>query len=221
MPPRRRTRWLIALTIAGAFLTYLMGNGRTSLFDRDEPRYAQCSREMLHGSPEHPGPDWVVPRHLGELRYAKPAGIYWCQAAAMTVFGDQDGAGAFAARFPSAIAMPVTLALVALGVWRWAGARRAAWTTFVLATSVMAILAAKACLTDSVLLVWITIAQGCLYLIWRGRAGWGTWAVMGIAVGSAGLIKGPPVLGVMGMTLVALLALRVFDGWRGKRPAQN
>src|SRR4051812_45062572 len=153
MPPRRRTRWLIALTIAGAFLTYLAGNGATSLFDRDEPRYAQCSREMIHGSPEHPGADYVVPRQMGELRYAKPAGIYWCQAAMMKLLGDQDGTGVFAARLPSAITMPITLALVGIGVWRWAGARRAGWTVFILATSIMTILSAKVCLTDSVLLL--------------------------------------------------------------------
>src|SRR3954466_256217 len=125
MPFRRarRTRLLIALTIAGAFLTYLAGNGATSLFDRDEPRYAQCSREMIQGSPEHPGADYIVPRHLGELRYAKPAGIYWCQAAAMKMFGNAGSAGVFAARLPSAVAMPITLMLVALAVWRWAGAR--------------------------------------------------------------------------------------------------
>jgi 4-amino-4-deoxy-L-arabinose transferase-like glycosyltransferase len=222
MPPRRRTRLIIALTIAGAFVTYLAGNGSSSLFDRDEPRYAQCSREMIHGSPEHPGADYVVPRHLGELRYAKPAGIYWCQAAAMKLFGDADGAGVFAARLPSAVAMPITLILVALGVWRWAGARRAAWTVFVLATSVITIVSAKACLTDSVLLLWITIAQGCLYLAWRGRVGWGTWAIMGIVMGAAVMIKGPVVFGVMGMTLLALINLRLFDRWLAKhRAAQN
>jgi 4-amino-4-deoxy-L-arabinose transferase-like glycosyltransferase len=32
---------LIAATV------YLVGNGRTQLFDRDEPRYAQNSRQML------------------------------------------------------------------------------------------------------------------------------------------------------------------------------
>jgi 4-amino-4-deoxy-L-arabinose transferase-like glycosyltransferase len=220
MPPRRRrarTRHFIALVIAAAFLVYLAGNGSASLIDRDEPRYAQCSREMLAGSPEHPGPDWVVPRHLGELRYAKPAGIYWLQAGAMKLFGDAGGAGVFAARFPSAVAMPLTLALVALGVGRWAGRRRALWTVFVLATSALAILSAKVCLTDSVLLLWVTIAQGCLYLAWRGRAGWGTWAVMGAAMGCAGLIKGPVVLGVMGMTLVGLLVLYLIDGRLNKR----
>lgn len=222
MPPRRRrTCLLIAATIAGALLTYLAGNGSASLFDRDEPRYAECSREMLRGSPEHPSPDYVVPRHLGELRYAKPAGIYWCQAAAMKLFGDTGAAGTFAARFPSAVVMPITLAMVAIGVRRWAGARRAAWTVFVLATSVMTVLSAKVCLTDSVLLLWVTIAQGCLYLIYRRRAGWGTWAVMGLAMGLAVMIKGPVVLGVMGTTLLALLGFRLLDRWFAKGRAPN
>ena len=43
-PPHKA---LIALTILAAAALYLLGNGRVSLWDRDEPRYAQCSRQML------------------------------------------------------------------------------------------------------------------------------------------------------------------------------
>ena len=38
--------------------------------------------------------DWVVPRFLDQVRTAKPPFIYWCQATAMRVLGDN----AFAAR---------------------------------------------------------------------------------------------------------------------------
>ncbi len=208
----------IALLILTAFGVYLVGNGSVGLFDRDEPRYAQCSREMLYGSPEHPGPDFVVPRHLGQTRYAKPVFIYWCQAAAMRVLDDT----AFAARLPSAIAMPLTLSLVAAGAGRRAGRRRAAWTVFVLATSAMVLIAAKACLTDSVLLLSTTFAQGALYLLWRRRGGsWTPWIVLGVAVGFAGLTKGPVILGVIGMTLLALLGLNGLDLWMARRRARG
>src|SRR5438270_8671689 len=103
---------VLAVTIVAAAALYLLGNGRVSLWDRDEPRYAQCSRQMLRGfpGPGGHGPDLIVPRYLTELRTEKPPFIYWCQAAAMKLFGEN----AFAARFPSAVAM--TLVLIGLAI---------------------------------------------------------------------------------------------------------
>jgi hypothetical protein len=66
MPSRVKLLWLILGTIVLALGVYLVGNGRVALFDRDEPHYAECSREMLSGSPEHPGRNLIVPRYLGE-----------------------------------------------------------------------------------------------------------------------------------------------------------
>src|SRR5436309_3377218 len=66
------------------------------------------------------------------------------------------------------------------------------------------VVAAKACTTDSVLLLFVTVAQLCLYAMWRGSRGWGVWLTMALAVGLAGLTKGPVVLGVMGTTCIAL-----------------
>src|SRR5256885_5252711 len=94
----------ITLIICCAFGVYLAGNGRVSLWDRDEPRYAQTSRQMLQSG------DWVVPHLLDKVRTAKPIFIYWCQASAMKVFGDNE----FAARLPSSLAMTLTLVLLAM-----------------------------------------------------------------------------------------------------------
>ena len=49
----------------------LAGNGRTGLWDRDEPRYAVCVREMRARG------DWIFPTFNGEPRYHKPILIYW------------------------------------------------------------------------------------------------------------------------------------------------
>src|SRR5437867_358090 len=199
MPDRRRARLLIGLTILGAFGVYLAGNGSVSLWDRDEPRYAQCSRQMLQSG------DWVVPRLYDEVRTAKPVFIYWCQAGAMKVLGDT----AFAARLPSAVAMPITLLVMGAFVWRVAGPRRAVWAVLVLATSVLVLIAAKASLTDSVLLLCTTIAQMCLYAIWRGRGTWPVVITYAVATGLAGLTKGPVVLGVQATTVIILVVLSV------------
>src|SRR3954466_15783387 len=115
----------LILVILCCAALYLVGNGRVALWDRDEPRYAQTSRQMLQSR------DWIVPKFLDEPREKKPVFIYWCQATAMRVFGDD----AFAARLPSALSVTLTLALLATTLYRAVGPRRALLTTFIFATS--------------------------------------------------------------------------------------
>jgi 4-amino-4-deoxy-L-arabinose transferase-like glycosyltransferase len=52
------------------------------LLDRDEPRFAEASREMLQSG------NFVVPTFDHAPRYAKPPLIYWAQAGAFKVFGE-------------------------------------------------------------------------------------------------------------------------------------
>ena len=204
MNQRGSIAWWLVLAIAGAFAIYLLGNARIPLLDRDEPRYAQTSRNMLQTG------DWVVPVFLGQLRTAKPPLIYWCQASVMRILGDTP----FAARLPSASAMTLTLSILGIVIWKTVSARHALWTVVVLATSVLALTAAKMCITDSLLLLWITIAQLCVYALWRGRRSWSLVLILALATGLAGLTKGPVVLGVSGTTLLVLAALRYFDSRR-------
>ncbi|CAN5568281.1 phospholipid carrier-dependent glycosyltransferase [soil metagenome] len=192
-----RFRWQAGLILVAAAIVYLVGNESVGLWDRDEPRYAQTSRQMLQSG------DWVVPHYLSDIRTAKPIFIYWCQASAMKIFSDT----AFAARLPSVLAMLLTLAFLTLVLPPQIGRRRTALTMFILATSALAMAAAKMCLTDAVLLLWVTIAQACLFAIIHRRGTWPTWIVLGIAVGFAGLTKGPVIVGVMGTTIVVLIAL--------------
>lgn len=186
---------------------YLAGNGRTQLFDRDEPRYAQCSRQMLQSG------DWVVPRLYDKLRAAKPPGIYWCQACAMELFGDN----AFAARFPSAVATVLVALLLGVGVWLEVGPRHALWSVFVLTSTLLMLWSGKNCLTDAVLLLCTTVGLGCIYLLWRGRGGWVAVIGLAAAVGCGGIVKGPFILGVLAGTAIALLVLAWLERWANRR----
>ena len=202
----RRPTVLISLAVFASAVVYLLGNDRVGLFDRDEPRYAQTSRQMLESNP----PDRVVPRLLDDVRTAKPVFIYWAQAASMALLG----VGEFAARLPSALAMLAVLVLAGVFVARIAGLRRAAWTVFILGSSALAVAAAKMCITDAVLLLWIAIAEGCLYAMYRGSRGLAVAVVLWLAVGLAGLTKGPVVVGVLLSTMLVLAMLDVASGWR-------
>lgn len=216
-------RVLLAIVIAASLGLYLLGNGRVSLWDRDEPRYAQCSRQMLQGfaGPGGHAPGFVVPHFLNDLRTEKPPLIYWLQAGSMKIFGDN----AFAARFPSAIAMTAVLILLAAAFYRAVDPTRAAWAVFIMASSGLTIMSAKMCLTDATLLLLTTTAQLCAFSVYRGnRAAW-VPLLLWIALGLGGLTKGPIVLATLGGTLVALAILdRCIDGawnlkwWLALRP---
>jgi 4-amino-4-deoxy-L-arabinose transferase-like glycosyltransferase len=201
MSERRSTARLSALVILAAAAVYLVGNASVCLWDRDEPRYAQTSRQMLASG------DWVVPRLLDQVRTAKPVFMYWCQATAMALIGDT----VFAARLPSVVGMTLTLVLLGITLRRAIGGRRSLWTVFVLATSALSIAAAKMCVTDAVLLFFVTTTQLCVFYGWNRGMSWLGAVVMGVAMGLAGLTKGPVVLGVALMTLAAQAVLRMID----------
>ena len=210
--PRARVRLLIVILLACAAL-YLVGNRRVGLWDRDEPRYCQTSRQFLQSG------DWVVPVLLDKVRTAKPVFIYWCQAVSMKAWGvDPINSPVqnivYAARFPSAVAMLLTLGIVGTVITRTVGATRAAWTVFVLGTAGLTIAAAKMCITDSVLLLFITVAQLCLAAIYLGNRSLGVSLAMWIAFGLACLTKGPVVLGVQ---LTTMLVLSLLDVWEIKK----
>src|SRR6476660_126302 len=73
---------------------HVIGTWSVPLIDRDEPRFAEASREMIERG------DYIVPRFNNQLRLDKPPLAYWAQVASYKLFGQND----FAARFPSAIA---------------------------------------------------------------------------------------------------------------------
>jgi 4-amino-4-deoxy-L-arabinose transferase-like glycosyltransferase len=205
----RRGKWALAAIIATLAIVYLVGNARIPLWDRDEPRNAQAARQMYQSG------DWVVPRFLDQVRTAKPVFTYWCQVLAMHVWGDDS----FAARLPSAIGMTLTLLVLGIVLYRKVSPEHAIWTVIIVGTSAMVIAwCARNALTDGMLLLWITIAQLCLYHVYsRGAASWARVVVWAIAVGLAGLTKGPVILAVQGMTLLALLLMRWIDSLISRR----
>ena len=181
-----------------ATVIYLLGNNRVPLIDRDEPRYAQASRQMMQSG------DWITPMYLDEPRLKKPILIYWLQASSMRWLGDT----AFAARLPSVVASLLTLAIFLLTWPQIVGHRRSIWATFIFATMLLPTYLAKVCMTDAVLHLFIASAMLCLYAIWIGKARAWMLAAMGLALGGSILTKGPPAFLFLGMTLLALWILR-------------
>lgn len=92
-----------------AFLAlYVAGDWALPLIDRDEPRFAEASREMLERG------DFIVPYFNDQTRFDKPPLIYWLQDAAYKAIDGGRG-NEFAARLPSGICG--ALATVVIAVW--------------------------------------------------------------------------------------------------------
>jgi 4-amino-4-deoxy-L-arabinose transferase-like glycosyltransferase len=182
-PPLERPIWRWLEPVGILLLTLalnLVGNGRTGLWDRDEPRYAVCVREMRARG------DWIFPTFNGEPRYHKPILTYWLMGLGTAVGGDNP----FGARLPSAIAGAATV----LGVWamgrRMFGPRGGRLAALILATAPIAFAEAKLATTDATLSLWILGCQACLWVLGRGpspRAAAIFWVCLSLAT----LTKGP------------------------------
>ena len=64
----------VALLLAVALLCFLPGFFSIPPIDRDEPRFAQATKQMVESG------DYIDIRFQDEVRYKKPVGIYWLQA---------------------------------------------------------------------------------------------------------------------------------------------
>jgi len=177
------------------------------LLDRDEPRFAEASREMIQSG------NYVIPTFNGQPRYAKPPLIYWCQAACFRVFGEN----AFAARLPSLLATAGTAVLLlawgrALGSFEL-GAIAALSYAFCFQT----IQQGRVATADALLVFFMTLT---VYAGWRliplavptGRkAAWRFWGiVLTLALAGGLLAKGPEAL----LAILPLFWCLRKNGWR-------
>ena len=173
-----RELWFQTLLVAALGLTLnLAGNGRASLWDRDEPRFAGCTREMR---------DWILPTFNGEPRYHKPILIYWLMRAGFALGGDNP----FGARLVSSIAGAGTCLLV-LGMGRrMFGPRIGLMAALMYATAPLVVVESKLATTDATLTFFLLAAQ---FLLWELNKGPSRllsslfWVVLGLAT----LTKGP------------------------------
>jgi 4-amino-4-deoxy-L-arabinose transferase-like glycosyltransferase len=186
-------------------LAWLPGLFALPPLDRDESRFAQASKQMIESG------DYIDIRFSTVPRYNKPAGIYWAQAAATRAFGHPPYNQIWTYRLPSLIG-----GVLAVLLTYWSARAFASRETALLAGALLALclaLSAEAemATTDALLLAAIVAAQGFfmrVYLYARGRLEaapplWMAlvcWATIGIGI----LLKGPVVVGIVGLTGLAI-----------------
>jgi 4-amino-4-deoxy-L-arabinose transferase-like glycosyltransferase len=185
---------------SGLVLFHLAGTWSLPLIDRDEPRFAEASREMIQRA------DYVVPYFNNQLRLDKPPLAYWAQVASYRVFGEND----FAARLPSAIAAAfIALSLLAWGT-RIGGDRVGWWAAIIFTLSLQTFVHAKAAVADMWLVLFVTIAHWAGYeLLQRSTFNlqWRWWWIFYLSLALGFLAKGPiawiPLLTVMTTIVLA------------------
>src|SRR5215510_14306648 len=163
-----------ALLFFGSVVFHILGTWSLPLIDRDEPRFAEASREMIERG------DYIVPYFNSQLRLDKPPLAYWAQVVSYHIFGEND----FAARFPSAIAAALT-ALSILGWGRRIGGEMVGWSAAIIFTlSLQTFVHAKAAVADMWLVLFMTLAHWAAYeLLQRPRLNQGAavsrppWAI--------------------------------------------
>jgi 4-amino-4-deoxy-L-arabinose transferase-like glycosyltransferase len=217
-------RALAALLLL-ALALFLPGFASLPPMDRDEPRFAQATRQMLETR------DFIDIRFQEEARHKKPVGIYWMQAATVTA-GETAGITdarrtMWLYRLPS---LAGAIALVLLGFWtaRAFVERPAALAAGALiAASVLVGVEARLAKTDALMAACTLAAMGVLARLWLGRhapqslprgLAWLFWAAIGLGI----LVKGPIPPLVVGLTIGVLIWRERSAGWLAAlRPASG
>ena len=165
--------------------------------DRDEPRFAQASKQMLETR------DFVDIRFQDEARHKKPVGIYWLQSVAVSA---AEAAGVPDARrtiglyrLPSFAAAIGAVLLTYWGGLAFLSRRGAFVAAALMATTVLLGVEARLAKTDATLLLTCLVGFGVLARLWFAAVsphtarpiGLGAVLAFWIAMGIGILVKGP------------------------------
>src|ERR1700730_11128289 len=216
-----------AVLVLISLLAFLPGFFQIPPVDPDEAYFAQATKQMIETG------DYVDIRYQDEVRYRKPVGIYWLQAAVVNTASmlglPHARTTIWLYRVPSLIG---AIGAVLLTYWcalAFVSRRGAMLAGLMMTASGLLGVEARLAKTDAVLLLTVVAAMGVLaraYLATRrdnrARPGLGLLAVFWTALAAGILIKGPLILMVVGLAAATvsildrsvrwLLALRPLAG---------
>jgi len=209
----------VALLMLCGFLLFLPGFFSIPPIDRDEARFAQATKQMVESG------DLVDIRFQDDVRYKKPVGIYWMQAAAVETASalglPRAQVRIWIYRVPSLIGAFGAMLLTYWTALAFVTRRGAILAALIMGSSVLLGVEARLAKTDAMLLLTVVAAMGALarvYLSWqRGddspHQPW-TWpAIFWTALAGGILIKGPLILMFVLLTIVTLAILDRSAAW--------
>ena len=199
------------LLVIVALAAFLPGFFALPPIDRDEARFAQATKQMTESG------DYVDIRFQDEVRYKKPVGIYWLQAAVVNTASalgvPQAHTTIWLYRIPSMLGAIGAVLLTYWTALAFVSRRAALLAGMMLATSILLGAEARMAKTDAVLLATVVAAMGALarvYLAARGQhavvTGWKLPAIFWTALAAGMLIKGPLIIAFVVITAGTLSA---------------
>jgi 4-amino-4-deoxy-L-arabinose transferase-like glycosyltransferase len=202
-------RRAVAVLLVASLMLLLPGFFQIPPIDRDEAYFAQATKQMIETG------DYVDIRYQDNVRYRKPVGIYWLQAAVVKtaeVFGFPHARTTiWLYRIPSLIGAVGAVLATYWCALAFVGRRGAVLAAVMMAASTLLGGEARLAKTDAMLLFTIIAAMAVLaraYLTPRDagnqRLGWVLPAIFWTALAAGILIKGPVNLMVVGLTAVTL-----------------
>jgi 4-amino-4-deoxy-L-arabinose transferase-like glycosyltransferase len=189
-------RALVALFVL-CLAFFLSGQFTLQPMDRDEPRFAQASKQMLETG------DFVDIRFQDEARHKKPVGIYWLQVASVAAaerLGFENARNVIGFyRIPSLIGAMAAVLLTYWAALAFLSRPGALLAAGLMAASILLGVEARLAKTDAVLTATVIAAMGALARVWfahvspmtRKEPGIGNALVFWLAIGIGVLIKGP------------------------------
>lgn len=206
------------LTLCGLLL-FLPGFFNIPPVDRDEARFAQATKQMVETS------DFVDIRFQDDVRYKKPVGIYWLQAAVVETASALGLPRAplriWLYRIPSLIGAIGAVLLTYWTALAFVTRRGAVLAALILCSSVLLSVEARLAKTDAMLLLTVVAAMGALarvYLSWQrgedpAHPPWAWPAIFWTALAGGILLKGPLILMFVALTITTLAILDRSASW--------
>src|SRR6476659_247691 len=206
------------LTLCGLLL-FLPGFFNIPPIDRDEARFAQATKQMVETG------DFVDIRFQDDVRYKKPVGVYWLQAATVQTASalglPRAQVRIWLYRVPSLIGAIGAVLLTYWTALAFVTRRGAALAALMMCASVLLGAEARLAKTDALLLLTVTAAMGALarvYLSWQrgedpAHPPWSSPAIFWTALAGGILLKGPLILMFVGLTILVLAVLDRSAVW--------
>ena len=206
------------LTLCGLLL-FLPGFFNIPPVDRDEARFAQATKQMVETS------DFVDIRFQDDVRYKKPVGIYWLQAAVVETASALGLPRAplriWLYRIPSLVGAIGAVLLTYWTALAFVTRRGAVLAALIMCSSVLLSVEARLAKTDAMLLLTVVAAMGALarvYLSWQrgedpAHPPWAWPAIFWTALAGGILLKGPLILMFVALTIITLAILDRSASW--------
>jgi 4-amino-4-deoxy-L-arabinose transferase-like glycosyltransferase len=201
----------IVILLIFSLLAFLPGQAKIPPIDRDEARFAQATKQMVDSG------DYIDIRFQNEVRYKKPVGIYWLQAAALKTAEfvtrrDMD-TRIYVYRIPSLIGAVGAVIATFWAASVFVSRRGAILAAVMMASSILLGVEARLAKTDAMLLFMVVLWRAYIPPSADEKDSRALPYIFWIALGIGALLKGPLILMFIGLPIVTLIAIDRSASW--------